>query len=191
MDRFIDDRLQRFPFRRNVNHRASWCAYEWYEGAALKGEMVRMDQVANAHDDSTLDDVLQLANVSGPVMALERVYRISGESKIFTALTLRVALHEVFREQRDVAIPVAKRRKLDACDVQTVKQVCAEVVVLHCSLESRIRTGNDASVERLLVRSTGSAKPPVLNDSEQLRLELERELRDFIQKDCAVVGDFQ
>src|SRR4051794_19124883 len=99
MDGFVDDRLQRFPFRRDVNRRAGWGTNQWHERAALQGQMMRMNEITDADHDCALDDVLQLTNVARPVVALERVDGIRSQAKVLAPFALGITLHEIFREQ--------------------------------------------------------------------------------------------
>jgi hypothetical protein len=150
-----------------------------------------MDQITRAHDDGTLDDVFQLANVSRPAMALQCVDRVSSQTQIFSALALCVALNEIAGEHRHVAVSIAERRKLDSGNVESVKQIGAEVVVLDSPLERCIGSRDDARVQRLLVRAAEPSKATIFDNAEKFCLQLERELRHLVQKDRPVIRYFE
>src|SRR6266404_4486013 len=101
--------------------------------------MVWLDDLAGAHDDCPLDNVLELANIAGPAMPLERANRILTESQILPPLTLRVTLHKVVREKRNVSLALAECRELKTRDVEAVEQVGAEAIVGDGRLERRVR----------------------------------------------------
>ena len=77
-----------------------------------------------------LDHVLQLADVARPVVLHQQVERRSGQLETGFAVLLAVLREEVLREQRDVVLPLAQRRQVDADDVQAVEEVLAEAPVL-------------------------------------------------------------
>jgi len=58
-------------------------------------------------------------------------------------------------------------------------------------LESGVRSRDYARVEDLLFRPAKPAKPPVFDDTQQLCLELERELGDLIEEYSPVIRHFQ
>jgi len=65
------------------------------------------------------------------------------------------------------------------------------MVVLDRALESGIRTSDDPRVQRLLLRTTEPPKASILDNTQELRLELERQLRNFVEEDGSMLGDLE
>src|SRR5205823_331129 len=81
-------------------------------------QVLGQDHAARGHDHRALDDVLQLTDVPGPVVADQTVERLGGHAPL--AEVAHVLREEVFDEQGDVAPPLAERRGGDGHDVQAV-----------------------------------------------------------------------
>ena len=150
--------------------------------------MMRLNHVSRAYHHGALDYVLELPDVAGPAVSLERAHGVLCETEILAAFALRVALHEIVREEGNVTLALAQRRELQTDHVQSVKEVGAEAIVGDGGFERRVRTRNDARGERPLLGSAKPAKAPVLDHPKKLCLELERQLGDFIQKNGAPFG---
>ena len=150
-----------------------------------------MNEIAGADHHRALDDVFQLTDVAGPVVALQRVDRVGRKPQVFSPLALGVPLHEVFGEERDIPFTVSERWELDPRDIEAVKQIGAEVVVLDGALESGVGTGDQSRMKRLFFGPAKPAKFPVFDHPQELRLELERQLGHLVEKNSSVVGYFQ
>src|SRR5882672_6114543 len=153
--------------------------------------MVRLNDLAGADDDRPLDNVLELANIAGPAMPLERADRILTETQFLPPLTLRVTLHKVVCENRNVPLALAECRELEARDVEAVEQVGAEAIVGDGCFERRVRPRDDSSVKGTLLGSAETAETPVFDNAQELCLELEWELDNLVEKDGARSGDLE
>src|SRR6266550_5198293 len=153
--------------------------------------MVRLNDFAGADRNSNLDNVLELSNIAGPAMPLERADRILTETQILPPLALRVTLHKVVRENRNVSIAFAERRELQARDVEAVEQVGAEATVGDRRLERRVRARDDSGVKGALLGSAETPKTPVFDNAQELCLEFERKLDNLVEKDGARSGDLE
>src|SRR4249920_1785709 len=76
------------------------------------------DRLAGHHDHQALDDISKLTDVAGPAIALKAGRRARIEPLRPAAVFVRELGHEMLREQRDIAWPVAQRRNRDRNDVQ-------------------------------------------------------------------------
>src|SRR3982074_1761175 len=99
--------------------------------------------------------------------------------QIFPAFRFRVALDEIKGEDGNVSIALAQRRQLETRDVEAVEQVRAKAVVGDGGLQRRVRSRDDASRERALLRSAEPAKAPIFDYTKELRLQLEWKLRNL------------
>src|ERR1700716_3315461 len=107
------------------------------------------------------------------------------------AFGCRVALDEILGEDGNVSLTLAQRRQLETRDIQTVEKVGAEAIVGNRCLQRRVGSSNDASCKRALFRSAEPAKAPILDDTKQFSLQLERKLRNFVEEHCPSAGDFE
>lgn len=145
--------------------------------------MMRLDHIAITDDDSALDHVLELSNIAWPAVSLKRAYRILPETQAGAVFAVRVALYKVMRQNRDVSIAFAQSRKLYVRNVEPVKEVGAKPVVGDRCFERGVCTGHYSRVKPLLLRSAEPAKPTIFHDTQEFRLQLQRELRYFVKED--------
>src|ERR1700674_4522922 len=79
--------------------------------------------IPGAEDYRSFDDILQLPNIAWPGIGLAQPERIFVDLADLLARFLRVALHEVLDQHRNVFLSVPKRRYVDGEDVQPVKEI--------------------------------------------------------------------
>ena len=72
--------------------------------------MPNVDLRRITENDRTLDDVLELSNVAGPVVAVEDLEGLIGEALDAPAVLLGITAKEEARERPDVRTTVAERR---------------------------------------------------------------------------------
>ena len=145
--------------------------------------MRREDDVGRGEDARALDDVAHLAGVAGPRVLAEQLLR--GGIQPFGR---RAAAHghlpeEVLRDRNDVLGAGAQRQQLDAEDVESIVEVAAEPAQGDGVFEPRVGAGDDAAVRGELLRSAQPAKRAVLENAEQLRLQVERELMHLVEEE--------
>src|SRR5262249_54018519 len=87
---------------------------------------VNRKRIADAEDDGTLYDVLQLADVPGPWISLAELQRPLVDLTDTLRHFLGESFDEVFDKNRNVLWPFAKRRDVDGKDVQPVEQIRSE-----------------------------------------------------------------
>ena len=104
---------------------------------------------------------------------------------------LREALGEVARQCRDVVLCAAQRRDANQEDVEAVEQVAAERVVFDHAIEIAAGRGDDADVGVARARAAEALELALLQDAQQLRLDFERQVADFVEKQRAVVGELE
>src|SRR5262245_22765037 len=94
-------------------------------------------------------------------------------------------------EQRNIFAPLAQRWELDMNDVQAVEQVFTEDAISHGFVRVFVGCRQNPDIDRGLF---GAAQPPhfaVFQHPEQLGLEHDRHLSDFIEKESACIGQFE
>ena len=88
----------------------------------------------------------------------------------------------------DVLHALAQRRDVDADDVQTVKEVGAEQAPLDLLLQIAVGGDDEAEVQLNLLGAGQPLNGLFLNELQELRLDMGRQLADLVQKQRTVVG---
>jgi hypothetical protein len=88
----------------------------------------------------------------------------------------------MLRELEHVALALAKRREMDVEHLDAKVQILAELTRAHGLIEIAVRRRDDARVEQDLARSAERPHPALLKNPEQLRLQVERHVADFVEK---------
>src|SRR5262249_32535497 len=91
-----------------------------------KPALVHGEVLCFTHNDGSLNDVLQFANVTRPGIRREQVQGLSAHASYALSCFPRVTIDEVLDEQRDVFSPFPQRRNLNWEDVEPIKQIGAE-----------------------------------------------------------------
>ena len=133
--------------------------------------------------DEPLDDVLQLADVPGPAVGLERAQRLLGEGD----LPLRP--RELMLDERaDVLGPLAQRGHADVHHVEAVHQVFAELAGRDGGHDVLVGGRDHAHVDLRPHRfGADGLNLAVLEEAQEHRLHAQAHLGHFVQEDRAVV----
>src|SRR3546814_16220739 len=100
------------------------------------------DLIAREHGES-LDDIAQLANIAGPVMAFEPLHRGRCELAVGKSRTAP-RLDEVVAKRGDVAPAVAQRRQRDWHDAAAVEKTLAQPAIRHEHPQCAVARRDDA-----------------------------------------------
>src|SRR5262245_23149575 len=92
--------------------------------------------------DTALDEISQLAHVTGPAALQEAGHDLWRQS----SLRARKAFVEMLRERSDVLAALAERRHLDLDHCKAIIQIVAERPVVHASRERAVRGCEHAHV---------------------------------------------
>ena len=116
----------------------------------------------------------------------ERVFqRDAGRGHIFDAADL---VHEVASQESNVAGTLAQGRRSDGNYVQAVVEILVEFAFADALSEVAIGCGDEADVDAYIFRTAYPLKFALLQNAQELGLDLERQLPDFIQKERGAVG---
>ena len=102
-------------------------------------------RLAREHDES-LDEVLKLADVAGPVVLLQGFEERGFEFGRRADVLLGGLRCEVRGEDGDVFAPLAQRRQVQRHDVETIEEVLTEAPVLDLMFEVAVRGGDQPYV---------------------------------------------
>ena len=142
-------------------------------------------------DQRTLDDVLELAHVAGPVPPLEQFHHLVGDA-LDPAMRQPLALaNDGPHQLRDVLAPLAQRRQPDRKDAQPVVEVVAERTVSHHSPEVAVRRGDDAHIHFLRLRRPEPFERSLLQHAQQLGLQFERQIANLVEEEGAVMRELE
>src|SRR6476660_7205960 len=92
------------------------------------------------------------------------------------------------RQRDDVLTPLGKRRESERDDVQSIVEILSESPRFHLSVEIAVRGGDDPHVDRCSLSRTDRTHFAVLQHAQELGLQGERHVTDFIQKQSPSVG---
>src|SRR6266852_4708848 len=113
----------------------------------LGRQMVRLDARLRANNDQALDEVAQLANVSGPRMPQQNLR--GGIAELAGSLAVRGAelVQEMLGQDGDILFAVAQRRHEEGNYVQPVEEVLAEGAARDLLFEILVCGGEHANVD--------------------------------------------
>src|SRR5437879_4666584 len=129
----------------------------------------RDDLPARKHDRA-LDDVLELTHVARPVVFHEALERFLADRGRLRGRAVTVLREEVLDERGYVLFAIAKRRHVDVDDVEPVKQVIAELLLLDLPLQVFVGRADDADVDLDRERRADALALALLEHAEVLRL---------------------
>ena len=110
----------------------------------LQPAFVNLELFSIAQDDRSLNHVLQLANVAGPVVPLKEFQRFLPDMPDSFSRFLCVALDQVLDEQRNVIHPIPRRRDLYGKDIQAIVQILAKRTSCDGRLQIPVRSRHHA-----------------------------------------------
>ena len=153
--------------------------------------------VADLHTDGASRSQLHMGltgdhgnfpHVAGPIVGLGQIQAVLTEVLHQVHRTAGHVLEEMTQQGQDVLTPFCDRRQTQFQDLQTVIQVGTEPAVGHRLLQIRIGRGDQAQVGEAFGRITEGLVRTVLQQAQQPRLQFQRQVADFIEKQRAAVG---
>ncbi len=106
--------------------------------------------------------------------------------------SLRAALTEkILRQQRDIGRAFAQGRQVDRKDAETVVQVRTEAAGGRGRFEILIRGGDDPHVDGHGRRTADTLHLAVLQDPQELRLCLWRQVANFVEEQRASMRNLE
>ena len=97
-------------------------------------------------DHGLLDNVLEFANIPGPVIMSQRVHGVAGYLLHSLVHEIRKAADKVMDQQWDVVPACAQRRKRDREYIQAIKEIAAKAAFRNHMRQILIRRCDDANV---------------------------------------------
>src|SRR5205823_5400912 len=137
------------------------------------------------------DDVAQLAYVAGEVVALPARRGRRVELEGLRARLLRGEPAEVLEQHELVAFHLAERRHAQREDREPMVEVGAEAASAHLAAQVAIRRRDDAAARGAALRLADALVLAVFQHAQELRLQLERQLANFVQQQAAIRRVFE
>src|SRR5258707_10910762 len=148
-------------------------------------ERMRLDDSIGGEDDGALHRMLEFTHVAGPIELLEHRQRLGCDAVDLLAELRGRARGEAVREGRDVLPPLAQRRNQNRQHAEPKVQILAEVPARRVLGEVAVRRGDDADVHLDRLRAADALELLLLEDTKQLRLEVQPHLAHFIEEQRA------
>src|SRR6267142_3058533 len=119
-----------------------------------------------AYDDRTLDDVLQLANITWPGIRLKQVETLFAHRlKVFSSFPC-ITIDEVLDQQGNVFFSFPQRRNLNWKNVEPVKQIAPKFTLSDGRLQVAIGGGDDPRVRSDRLIATHTLELPLLQNMQ-------------------------
>src|SRR5207245_2147745 len=141
--------------------------------------------------DGALDEVFEFADVAGPGIVDERVHGVGGNVFNRFVQLAAVFLHEIAHEKRHVPRALAQRGRLNGENVQTVIEIAAEGFPGDEAGEVLVGGGDQAHVHAHRARAADALEFLLLEDAQELRLELERDVANLVEEERAFIGELE
>ena len=154
--------------------------------------MFRFDQATvSAKNNGAFDDVLQFADVAGPVVGLKHGQAAVGNAAGADAMFSGEPGHELLGQERDILHVVAQRRHVDGDDIEAEIKVLPEFLALDRIFQTAVGGGEDADIDLDGAVASDALKFAFLQDAEELGLDLRGDFADFVKKNGAAVGQLE
>ena len=164
----------------------------WRLGAgADKGLRINAQPAVLRKNHGTFDDVLHFPHVARPGIPDQRVHDFRWNAFDSSADALRELLGEMTNQQRNVVATLAQRRQQDREHVQAIEKVAAKLAVGDHLRQVSIRCRHQPHIHTHRARASQAFEFLLLESSEQLRLEFERNVTDFVEEQRAAIGQLE
>src|SRR5260370_32977096 len=111
-----------------------------------KPSLVHREILGFAHDDRSLNHVLQFANVTRPGIRLKQVQTLLVDPPYILSYIPRATINEILNQHWNIFPPFTQRRNLKRKNVKPVKQVAAKDSSSDGSPQITVGRSNDADI---------------------------------------------
>src|SRR5579864_1814496 len=141
-------------------------------------------------DHIALDQVFQLADVSRPVIGLQKTHERSRQRSRAAVIHHVEMGEEIVHQLRYVRAAFTQRRQRDVYHIHAVKEVFTEGAGGNFTLQIAIGGANYARFRLRIFFRANAAEFSVLQYLQELGLKTQAEFADFIEKEGAAIGQF-
>ena len=119
-------------------------------------------------------------------------FREAGYEKVIPLIAeITKGVVEMAREGEEIVAPFAQGRELNRKDAEPMVEILAELPGFDGFFEVTIRRGNDVKVDLAVARSADGADRATLDGIEELGLQRELHMSDFVEEDGPPVGGLE
>src|SRR5580704_16757262 len=129
------------------------------------------DYVFTAQDDIALDQVLEFADVSWPMIFVQHGHEVEREGAGAAVVFAVVIFEEVVNERLDVATALAEWRHAQIDHVDAVVQILTEGSILNFDVQLAVGGADDADFDFLVFLGADATELAVLQQLQQLGLQ--------------------
>src|SRR6478672_47441 len=149
--------------------------------------MARMKRIGIGQEYGPFDAVLEFADVAGPAIGLQRGKRLREQQKWRLVELFAIPIDEMPRQNLDIALPLAQRWNVDRKHRQSEIEILSKLPRRDRCLQIAIGCGDDAHVHVERDVAADALEAPLLDRTQNLRLQRERQLSDLVEKQGAVM----
>jgi hypothetical protein len=135
----------------------------------------------------TCEHVLQLPNVAWPHVRAERIGGGLRAADVGSTQIREKGTNELWQ----VIQAFAKRRDFDHGDREAEEEILPEAPGGDVRAKVSVGRGDDADIDRLVVLAADAPDRPALQCPQETRLQLERQLRNFVQEESSSVRSLE
>src|SRR3984885_5552100 len=162
------------------------CVLTWRDPRIQVPERKPQDRTG-AQNYRAFDYVLQLPDVARPSVMNQSLHRFRGNRIDRLAHSSCGLLYKMLHQQRNILRTFPQGRNVDRKHIQAIIEIAAKLLVQDHSFQVTMGRGHNAHICFLCPRATQPLKFPLLQDTEKLWLQLERDIADFIQEQRALM----
>src|SRR6266853_701249 len=137
------------------------------------------------HNHGPLDDVLQLADITGPGIRYKKIQSLLVNPADALSCFSSETIDEVLDQQGNIFFSFPQRRNLNRENVEPVKQIAAKRPLGDGSLQIAISGCDDPSVRLDRLIATHTLKLPLLQNMQQRNLSFRGQLTDLVEENGA------
>src|SRR5262249_22863277 len=157
----------------------------------LIGKVLHGDRVIACEDDSPLERVAELADVSRPRVLVDGMSRSWRQLHPVTPVMERKRRHELVRQGWQVFPTLAQRREPERDHVQAIEEIFTKAAGADLALQIVARGRDDPRTHGDGISPADPLDAALLEKPEQRRLQLRRQLVDVVEQGCAALGSLQ
>src|SRR6516164_2281554 len=157
----------------------------------VQPDLIHRKRFAIAQDHRSLNHVLQLANVTGPMVRLKHF-----QSSLVDILDLLsdlacVALRKVFHQHGDVLFATSQRWHIDGKHIKPVKQVASEGSCVDSCLQVAVGGGDNTHVNGDGLIPADALKLALLQYTQQGNLRFGGKISDLVEEEGAAFRELE
>ena len=161
----------------------------WRKFKLRQGERAKRGPLRE--NDRPLDEVFEFANIARPIPPSERLHNVRRNRFDLSIHAAGVLSDEVADEQRNVLAALPQRRDRDGENSQAVVEVAAKLAVGNHLFQVAIRGRDEAHVDRNRARAAQPFEFFFLQSAQELGLKFGRKVAHFVEKQSALMSQFQ